>query len=46
MLHLFDQYPSLFQSWEVTRYEQEGAAYSMSRLFCRMLPYVLFFFPC
>jgi hypothetical protein len=27
MLHLFDQYASLFQSWQVTRYEQEGESY-------------------
>lgn len=27
MLHLFDQYASLFHSWQVTRYEQEGDAY-------------------
>ncbi|MFO7540408.1 MAG: DUF6516 family protein [Chloroflexota bacterium] len=27
MLHLFDQYTALFQSWQVTRYEQEGEAY-------------------
>ena len=27
MLHLFDRYASLFKSWSVVRYEQEGAAY-------------------
>jgi len=27
MLRLFDTYASLFKSWRVIRYEQEGAAY-------------------
>jgi hypothetical protein len=27
MLHLFDQYASLFRSWRIARYEQEGDAY-------------------
>ncbi len=27
MLQLFDTYASLFKSWRVVRYEQEGAAY-------------------
>jgi hypothetical protein len=27
MLHLFDRYASLFKTWQVVRYEQEGEAY-------------------
>jgi len=27
MLHLFETYAAIFQSWRVTRYEQEGEAY-------------------
>lgn len=29
MLRLFDTYASLFKSWRVVRYEQEGTAYML-----------------
>jgi len=29
MLQLFDTYASFFKSWQVVRYEQEGAAYML-----------------
>jgi hypothetical protein len=29
MLHLFDAYASLFKSWQIVRYEQEGQTYML-----------------